>query len=177
MIAPLVRPARTNEIDAIVAIDDDACSLDADAGLVFTFGPAHPFAIDERTRWTQAIAEGRLDVATDADGTLVAFAARRFVDGEPYLDQLSVVRTWMRRGLGTRLLHEAIAWADRHPAGRLWLTTYSHLPWNRPFYERAGFSVRAAASCGPELQAILASQRAVLPEPDQRVAMVRASRA
>jgi GNAT superfamily N-acetyltransferase len=40
----------------------------------------------------------------------------------------------MRQGLGRRLVRQAIDWAGPEP---LWLTTYAHLSWNRPFYERA----------------------------------------
>jgi GNAT superfamily N-acetyltransferase len=170
-VAVAIRQARPDEIDAIVAVDDDACTLDAEAGLVIAFPPAHPYAVEERACWTRAIDDARLDVAVDDAGVLVAFAARRFVDGEPYLDQLSVVRAWMRRGIGTRLASDAIAWAGRQPAGRLWLTTYAHLPWNRPFYERLGFTVVDDARCAPELQAILREQREILPAPEQRVAM------
>ncbi len=55
----------------------------------------------------------------------------------------------------------------------LWLTTYAHLPWNGPFYERHGFVVMRDNDCGPELRAILDEQRAVLPDPKKRVAMAR----
>ena len=33
-------------------------------------------------------------------------------------------------------LCRAIAWAGGEP---LWVTTYGHIPWDRPFYERHGF--------------------------------------
>jgi hypothetical protein len=55
------------------------------------------------------------------------------------------------------------------------LTTYAHLPWNRPFYESAGFVVVPVSECPPEMVAILDDQRRWLPAPDQRIAM-RASR-
>jgi GNAT superfamily N-acetyltransferase len=174
MTGGAIRLARPGEIDALIAIDDDACTLDAEAGLVMVFDASHPFVVDERARWTAAIAGGFLDVAETSDGTLVGLAARRVVDGEPYLDQLSVRRTWMRRGIGTELLRRAIAWASDQPGGRLWLTTWRHVPWNAPFYARHGFAVCSDGACGPELRAVLGRQREVLPAPDQRTAMVRA---
>lgn len=46
----------------------------------------------------------------------------------------------------------------------MWLTTYAHLAWNAPFYQRFGFETMADAACGPEIREVLAAQRAVLPE-------------
>lgn len=65
---------------------------------------------------------------------------------------------------------QAIDWAAPEP---LWLTTYAHLPWNRPFYERAGFAVIPEAQCPPGIVEILAEQRACLPAPRERIAMQR----
>ena len=39
---------------------------------------------------------------------------------------------------------------------------------------RVRFEVVAPAACGPEIEAILAEQRAALPHPEQRIAMRRA---
>jgi hypothetical protein len=77
----------------------------------------------------------------------------------------------MRRGVGSVLLEEAKAWAERAGRRELWLTTYAHLPWNLPFYARRGFARMAEADCGRELRAILEDQRRWLPDPQQRVAM------
>lgn len=172
MTGVAIRLARPGEIDALAAIDADAGTLDAEAGLVVAFDAAHPFVVDERARWVSAIAGGLLEVAETSDGALAGFAARGIVDGEPYLDQLSVRRTWMRRGIGTSLLCRAIAWAAADPSGRLWLTTWAHVAWNAPFYARHGFVAHPEAACGPELRAILRRQREVLPDPDRRIAMV-----
>jgi GNAT superfamily N-acetyltransferase len=116
------------------------------------------------------IERGLAHVALDPAGRAIGFAAFRLVDGEPYLDQLAVRRAHMRRGVGSALLQLAISWSSGR---RLWLTTYSHLPWNRPYYERHGFVAVPGQACGPELRSVLQEQRAVLPDPDQRIAMVR----
>lgn len=47
------------------------------------------------------------------------------------------------------------------------------MPWNAPYYARLGFAVLAAP--GPELAAIMASERRALPPHAARVAMVRAA--
>ncbi len=77
----------------------------------------------------------------------------------------------MRRGIGSALVRRAIEWSAERP---LWLTTYSDVPWNAAYYARRfGFAIVPQAECGPEMKRILESERAVLPHPEYRTAMVR----
>lgn len=166
----ILRIAYPRELGELVAIDDQASQLYEQAGLKFEFAKHHPFVIDESIRWAGAIEEGLAYVAVNRDDNPVGFVALRFVDAEPYLDQISVLPTYMRRGVGTLLLNRAITWSG----GRsLWLTTYAHVPWNKPYYERHGFVSVEEGECRAELCAILREQRSVLPDADQRIAMVR----
>lgn len=166
-----IRPARPGELDLVVAIDDDASKLYADVGMDVDLGPDHPFIRAERACWGQAVAAGRVFFAEAPAGDGLGVAVLDFIDGAPYLEQLSVRRRAMRRGIGRRLLRLAIDWAG--PQG-LWLTTYAHLPWNRPFYERSGFVVVPELDCPPGFRAILEDQRRSLPAPGERIAMRRA---
>jgi ribosomal protein S18 acetylase RimI-like enzyme len=165
-----IRAARSDEFHAILAVDDAASTLYLQAGLDLGFTPDHPFVVAESERWARAIDAGRAAVAVGDDGRLLGFMTLDIVDGAPYLDQLAVHPQAMRRGIGNALLRRAFARSGDRP---LWLTTYAHLPWNRPWYERHGFTPVAEEHCGPEMRGILASQRAVLPAPEQRVALVR----
>lgn len=171
--APTLRVARPDEVDLLVAIDDDAGALYADFGIHLELEADDPFVLLERERWLAALRAGRVQLAVTASGEAVGFAALGSVDGAPYLDQLSVRRAFMRQGLGSRLLASALQASAGQ--GALWLTTYAHLPFNRPFYERAGFVVVPEAECGPELRATLGLQRRSLPRPEERVAMRRAT--
>lgn len=164
-----IRPGQPSELALVIAIDDDASSLYAEAGLeVDHLDASHPFVRDDHAKWARALQDGRLFVATTRDDEVVGFVALDRVDGRPYVAQISVRRAWMRKRVGTQLMQHALAWASE--AGELWLTTYSHLPWNRPYYERFGFRVEPPP--GPALAAILATERAALDAPDERVAMV-----
>jgi GNAT superfamily N-acetyltransferase len=165
-----IRGARPDELDLVVAIDDDASTLYVEAGLDVDLGPEHPFIRAERVTWGQAVAGGRVFFAEAPGGDALGVAVLDLVDGAPYLEQLSVRRRGMRRGIGRRLLRLSIEWAGREA---LWLTTYAHLPWNRPFYERAGFVVVPEPDCPPGFRAILEDQRRSLPAPAERVAMRR----
>ncbi|MFO0749610.1 MAG: GNAT family N-acetyltransferase [Myxococcota bacterium] len=165
-----LRTGRSDELARLVAIDDDACSLFVEAGRDGELPAA--FTADEQARWQASLDAGRVVVAVTADDEPIGFAALGFVDGEAHLQQLSVRRAWMKLGLGRALVEHALG--SRGDA--LWLTTYADIPWNRPLYERWGFSLVDEASCGPELRAILDAERRALPAPGQRVAMVRRPR-
>jgi hypothetical protein len=56
----------------------------------------------------------------------------------------------------------------------LWLTTYNHLSWNRPYSERHGFLVVLPEQCGEELTSELRFERRLLPSPEERVVMRKA---
>jgi GNAT superfamily N-acetyltransferase len=155
----------------VVRIDDDATYLYAEVGIVISLAPSHPFTIDERARWTRSSETGRLFVARDASGAPVGFAAFEPADGDLYLDQLSVKRAAMRNGIGRALLHRVIDEARRSDHAYLWLTTYSHVTWNRPFYEREGLVVVPESECGLQIRHHLEEQRTWLPAPEERVAM------
>jgi GNAT superfamily N-acetyltransferase len=132
--------------------------------------PEHAAFLEaERSRWAAAAAAGRLYFAVSADER-IGFAALGFVDGKPYLEQMSVRRAHMRRGVGAALLARAIAWSAAY--GDLWLTTYDHVAWNQRYYERFGFVTVDERDCGDELQAVLRSERRALPAPKHRTAMV-----
>ena len=168
----VIRRAAPDEIEEMLAIDVDACTLYAQAGLDADLGPEHPYSVAERACWTRCARDGNAFVAGLLDAGPVGLLVMDRIDGAPYLEQLSVRRTAMRQGLGRRLLERAIDWAGREA---LWLTTYAHIPWNRPFYERHGFVTTPEPVCPAGIVAILDDQRRALPAPQQRIAMRRAA--
>lgn len=171
-----IRLGTPSDMPAVVGIDDDATHLYAEAGIVIALALTHPFTVDERARWTHSAETNRLFLAVDEHGVPIGFAAMEPADGELYLDQLSVKRAAMRRGAGRALLHRAIAEAKAGGYSYLWLTTYSHLAWNRPFYEREGLVVVPEAEWGPRIRHHVEDQKRWLPLPDERVAMRKALR-
>jgi len=171
----VLRVARADERALLRDIDDDACQLYEQHGVHLAALADGAFAHAELARWGECLAAQRVFVAGSA-GAALGFAACRFVDGEPYLDQLSVRLAAMRRGVGAALIERACAWGREQGGARIWLTTYDHVPFNRPMYERRGFRVVDERACGPEIAADLEEQRQALPFPEARVAMVRSLR-
>lgn len=166
-----IRPASVAEIDTLCKIDLDASTLFERAGLFMELPSGHEFAVNERNRWLRSLTAGRTLLAVNAVGQPVGFAAAGTIDNEPYVDQLSVLTKFMRLGIGTALLNSVVSVSRDAGAAALWLTTYSHLSWNRPFYERQGFVVVPERECGAGICGVLQYERRWLPRPEERVAM------
>lgn len=165
-----IRLGFAEDLPTLRAIDDDASSLFAAHGIVFTAVSSHPFVLGETQRWRDAISFGSCAVAVDSADRAVGFAVVGTIDQSPFLEQVSVHTSVMRRGVGRAL----VDWAVTHASGRLLcLTTYRHLPWNAPYYAALGFRVLTGSELGPELVQRLMLEREVLPAPQHRVAMLR----
>lgn len=167
----LFRVAQIDDLDLLLEIDRDASRLFERAGL--DMAPEHELELvgSERRRWLECLRAGTALLATNRSGESLGFTALGVLDGEPYLEQLSVCMHAMRRGIGTALLAAAVRMAEEARARSLWLTTYGHLPWNRPFYEKAGFGTVPPEEWGGEMAQEVRFQHRLLPEPDQRVVM------
>jgi len=168
-----LRSARADELQQAISIDDAAGLLFAQAGLPIDLANDHPFVVAERARWRSAIDQGQLWFACDRDAEPVGFSALGRAGALAYLEQLAVRPEHGRRGVGKMLLDAASQHALQSGDSLLWLTTYAHLAWNKPYYERHGFVVVPESRCSPELRALLAEQRDTLPAPSERIAMVR----
>jgi GNAT superfamily N-acetyltransferase len=165
-----VRLASRDELRVLFDIDDDSGQLYRTAGVVIDLPVTHPFIVDERARWTRSV-EARRTLIAEVAGKAVGFAAVDLVDGAAYLDQLSVRFGAMRKGVGRRLVVEAARLGESLGKHEIWLTTYGHLPWNRPFYERMGFEVVPEGEWGAGVRHHVDAQRESLPLPEERVAM------
>jgi GNAT superfamily N-acetyltransferase len=166
-----LRVGTREDLDTLAAIDSDACELFVRAGLDVELADQHEFIRAERARWLTSLVWGDTLLALSSSGEPIGFAAAGTRDGEPYLDQLSVRQSAMGIGVGSALL--SATWQKARAAGAhsLWLTTYRHLSWNQPFYERRGFVAVPETRCGPEMRAELEFERRWLPAPGERVAM------
>jgi GNAT superfamily N-acetyltransferase len=121
----------------------------------------------------EAVREGRLWVAL-AGNAPVGFAHVEIIDaGTAHLEEIDVLPTHGRRGLGTRLVTEVCEWAASAGYDSVTLTTFRDVPWNRPFYERLGFRVMPDAALSAALRAIVEDDTRRGLDPSRRVAMER----
>jgi GNAT superfamily N-acetyltransferase len=169
----MIRVGCARDLDRLVEIDNDASTLFERAGLRLEAARESELVAVERDRWSRCLSAGTVLIAVNPAGEDVGFAAVGLRDAQPYLDQLSVRVNSMGQGIGTDLLYRSMTVALGMGGGVLWLTTYSHLSWNRPFYERYGFVVVPPQQCGEELRRELQFERGILPSPEERVIMRR----
>ncbi len=168
----VLRPGGPDDVATAVAIDDAAFALYAEVGITVDFDDDHPLLAAEQNAWRGCAAQGGLVFAdTKADGARVGFFALSAAEGAGYLEQIAVLPSHMRQGIGSQLTTETIALARRRGHTSILLTTYDHVPWNKPYYERLGFATIPTDQIGPTVQGDLDKQRRYLPMPEHRIAM------
>jgi GNAT superfamily N-acetyltransferase len=92
----------------------------------------------------------------EADGAgVVGFIAAEGRGESLHTLEMDVLPSHGRRGIGTRLLRHACQVARERGYRHVTLTTFAHLPWNAPFYERNGFREVVEFGAFPHLAAEL----------------------
>ncbi len=159
-VLPQVRRALPRDLEQLPAIDARAESLFRVAGMNL---PDLPFPLD-------ALHESRaVFVAGDPP---VGFVQIDEVDANAHVQELAVLPSHMRQGLGSALLDAACEWARAAGYAAITLTTYAEVAWNAPFYEARGFVELAELT--PELVEIRDWERDVgLDAIGRRIAMRR----
>lgn len=69
----------------------------------------------------------------------VGFIRIDLLDGEPHIEQVSVVPRLMKHGIGSALIEAGCVWARDHGFDSITLRTFADIGWNGPFYARRGF--------------------------------------
>jgi len=150
-----IRPVRADELGAIRDIEVAAGGLFADIGMSF-IADEEPPPVELLERYRRA---GRAWVSTDPTDRPVAFLIADLVDDGAHIEQVSVDPGFARRGIGRSLIDHLEVWATGRSLRSLTLTTFSDVPWNRPYYVRCGFVTLGEADMGPGLAAGLAAER------------------
>jgi len=152
-----IEPAARDHLDSLAEVERAASSL-------FSPDDLPPHLRSEtlpRETLERAQREGRVWVALGQSGAVAGFAMTDIIDGCAHLGVMGVDPAHARRGVGTALLDRALEWATSRGLPAMVLTTFSHLPWNAPFYAREGFREITSAGIGPELAEILREEAAI----------------
>jgi GNAT superfamily N-acetyltransferase len=137
-----IRAVRQSELASLQEIERAAGEAFRDIGMP-EIADDEPLPVDVLDGYRQA---GRAWVA-DLDGTPAGYLIADVVDGHLHIEQVSVHPRAARRGIGKALI-------DNLGPGVLTLTTFTHVPWNAPYYRRLGFVEVADGSLTPELRAL-----------------------
>ncbi|MEO9325505.1 GNAT family N-acetyltransferase [Nocardioides sp. C4-1] len=131
----LVRPARPSDLRRLAAIEDAGGPM-----FVEHFaGRGVPALTAPAPSGAERDGHGFLLVAAE-DRRLVGFVHVVPYDLHAHLEQLSVLPSHHRRGIGTALVRAAMEEARWAGFDRMSLCTYRDVPWNGPFYAGLGFA-------------------------------------
>ena len=137
-------------------------------------GHAPPAVLAETTdleTLREATAAGRLWVAIDGSEVVGYARARLLAPDLPHLEEIDVLPSHGRRGIGASLVRTVCDWARRSGHAQLTLTTFRGLPFNMPFYARMGFAEVPADELREELLRTVAEEAARGLDPPRRVVM------
>jgi GNAT superfamily N-acetyltransferase len=164
-----IRPAREDDLPVLRDIERASGERYREYGLGHV-ADDEPASIETLRRYA---VDGRAWVAAGADDEPLGYLIVEVLDGSGHIEQVSVLPEHQGKGLGRGLIDEAASWATGTGLGALTLTTFGHLPWNRPLYEHLGFRVLPAEEIGVGLAAVREAEAAHGLDPDLRVAMKR----
>lgn len=166
-----IAPARPSDVAALAAIERAAARLLA--------GHAPPSVLAETTDEAElrsALSDGRLWVARDGDAAVGFALVELLSPRRAHLEEVDVLPSHGRRGLGAALVRAVCAWAERRGCAEVTLTTFRDVPWNMPFYTRLGFVEVPGAALDAEMEEIVRDEAARGLARDRRVVMRRTLR-
>jgi GNAT superfamily N-acetyltransferase len=117
-----------------------------------------------------AQAVGRLWVAI-AGPSPVGFALVLEIDRYAHLEEIDVLPSHGRQGIGSSLLDAVCSWARGAGYPAVTLRTFRDVPWNAPFYEKRGFVIVDSAELSEEHVGLEASERRRGLRTENRVSM------
>ena len=132
----VIRPSTPRDDALTEQIERAADTLLIDLFGAVTWPPPTPPQDRTESPGFVLVAELTDDVAAPM---VVGFVHVLEIDGHAHLEQLSVLPSFGRRGIGRQLVAAALAEARRRGHTDVTLRTYTEVPWNAPFYASCGF--------------------------------------
>jgi GNAT superfamily N-acetyltransferase len=130
-----IRPARPDEARRLWEIEDVAGTLFSGLGLIDeALDPSFPLE-----DLTHLIGIGQAWVTCTTDDVPVGMVLASVRDGAVYIEEMDVLPSHGRRGLGSRMLAFVCEWARSQGYPAVTLSTFRDVPWNGPFYRKRGF--------------------------------------
>ncbi len=161
-----VRLAAPEHLDRLPDIEREAATRFGDSLPESVL--SHVTPLDSLAAAQQA---GLLWVALEPAGTPVGFAVASIHDQHAHLEELDVLPSHGRQGIGSALVKAVVDHALSRDCAELTLTTFRDVPWNAPLYARLGFEVIPEQELTPELASRLSDEAALGLKRSRRVAM------
>jgi len=117
--------------------------------------------------------QGLLLVAIEDGAAPVGFAVCTVIDNYLHLLEIDVASRVQRLGIGSMLLDKVIDLVVQRGCDWVSLTTFSHLAWNAPWYQKWGFAIMIHEELPEFLADILSEEKTRGLNPNNRVAMRR----
>lgn len=145
-----VREAIEEDKGLLTAIELDATALFKTIPELADLGESHA-SNEQLSSWLSA---GRIYIA-EHNGNAVGFVAAVTMDTTLYIAEISTMRQYQRKGVGSTLIATVLDWARELSAAagskpRVSLTTYREVAWNAPYYRKRGFREVEAPILGPK---------------------------
>jgi len=87
------------------------------------------------------IAHGYAFAVVNKQNEPIAFLYAQKQAQDFYILEFDVSRDFQKQGIGRQLIEYAIDYATKQGYESVTLTTFVHVVWNRPFYEKLGFQI------------------------------------
>lgn len=130
-----IRLAASADITFLCALEHDAGQRFRDVGMDDTAGIT-PAMFEER------MATDNSDVfVAEASGELAGLIIVEQVANVGFIEEVSVAQKFAGRRIGATLIKRAEIWTQECGGKEIYLTTFVHVPWNAPYYERLGYQV------------------------------------
>lgn len=97
----------------------------------------------------------------DVAGGAVAFLAASAYGDRLHIEEFDVAQEQQGQGIGRRMLEYVTDWARANGFACLSLTTFRSIPWNGPFYAKAGFHEWAVADAPATIRQSLIKEAAM----------------
>jgi len=130
-----IRLARPDELTRIREIEDAAGEMFSGLGLIDEDNDGS-FPLD---LLADLISLEQVWVACDADDIPVGMMITSIREGNVHVEEMDVIPSHGRHGLGARMLLQASKWAAECGYRAVTLSTFRDVPWNGPFYRKQGF--------------------------------------
>jgi GNAT superfamily N-acetyltransferase len=163
-----VRPAVRDDLPALRDIEWASGQRYRDYGL--------DRVADEEPAPVEVLAEyaddGRSWVAVDDASRPIGYILVDIIDGGGHIEQVSVEPAHQGKGVGRALIEHAKSWAKSRGLSAITLTTFGHIPWNRPLYEHLGFRVLSPDEVSAGVLALREAETHHGLDPELRVVML-----